>query len=273
MSGEKKIFVGVDLGSSRTKVAVINEEKKLLGYAVMKSGTDYSSSARTCLDKALVMAGAGFKEISRIISSGYGRRNISFSNDTKTEISCHAKGCYYYYPEASTIIDIGSQDNKIIKIDQEGKRLSFKMNRKCAAGTGAFLEEIAFMLDIKLNSLNKLALLSTETVELGSYCTVFSKTEVLERIKEGNKLPDIVKALFKSVIRRVTEMDSFNEKVVITGGVVAYNLFLAKMLSDYIGRKVFVPENPQFTGALGAALFASENSGLKISNEVNEVLN
>jgi predicted CoA-substrate-specific enzyme activase len=259
MLKSRPVFVGVDVGASRTKVAVLDAERKLMGRAVSKSGTDFAASADTCLQSALKMADAAQKDMVKAISTGYGRRNVSFARDTKTEISCHAKGSYYYFPVAATIIDIGGQDNKIIKIDEKGRRTNFKMNRKCAAGTGAFLEEMSQRLDIPLEKMNNLAVQSTDMVELGSYCTVFSATEVLERIREGKKLPDIVKGLFFSVIKRILEMDTLSEKVVMTGGVVAHNPFLVEMIEEIIGRKVLVPEFPQLTGAVGAALFAQDN--------------
>jgi len=209
----------------------------------------------------LAMAGASQEEVAFSLSTGYGRKNVPFSNDTKTEIACHSKGCYYYYPMAMTIVDIGGQDNKIIKVDDQGRRLSFKMNRKCAAGTGAFLEEMSLRLDIPLEDMDRLARASEEMVELGSYCTVFSATEVLEKIRQGKKVPDIVKGLFYSVIKRILEMDSLTEKVVMTGGVVAHNPYLVNMVKEITGREVLVPEHPQLTGALGAALFAMQEAG------------
>jgi predicted CoA-substrate-specific enzyme activase len=184
--------------------------------------------------------------------------NVLFRQGTRTEIGCHAKACYFYFPLAMTIIDIGGQDNKIIKLASDGRRSSFKMNRKCAAGTGAFLEEMAMRLDIPIENMNELAKKSTEMVELGSYCTVFSATEVLEKIRQGKKVSDIVRGLFLSVIKRIMEMDSFTEKVVMTGGVVAHNPFMVGMVEKIIGRKVLVPEQPQLTGAIGAALYALE---------------
>lgn len=253
------LFVGVDVGASRTKVVALDPKKRLIGHAVRKSGTDFAHTAELCLDTALKRANASEKEIVRAMATGYGRKNISFSEDTKTEIGCHAKGCYHYFPLAMTVIDIGGQDNKIIKLDKEGRRLSFKMNRKCAAGTGAFLEEMSMRLDIPLEEMDGLARESTDMVELGSFCTVFSATEVLERIRQGKKVPDIVKGLFLSVIKRVLEMDSLTEKVAMTGGVVAHNLYLVEMVEEIIGREILVPEYPQLTGAVGAALFAMEN--------------
>ncbi len=252
------VFVGVDVGASRTKVVVLDPEKRLIGHAVKKSGIDFGRTAAICLESALKMAKAAEKDIAGGVSTGYGRKNVSFTPETRTEIGCHAKGCYHYFPVAMTIIDIGGQDNKIIKLDQEGRRLSFKMNRKCAAGTGAFLEEMSMRLDIPLEEMDGLARESTNLVELGSFCTVFSATEVLEKIRQGKRVPDIVKGLFLSVIKRVLEMDSLSEKVSMTGGVVAHNPYLVQMVEELIGREVLVPEYPQLTGAVGAALFALE---------------
>ena len=244
------------MGASRTKVALLDADNKLVGRAVRKSGTDFAESAEICLKSALKMANAARDDIVKTVSTGYGRKNVAFARETKTEISCHARGCYYYFPMAATIIDVGGQDNKIIKIDETGRRTGFKMNRKCAAGTGAFLEEMSLRLEIPLEKMNDLALQSTDLVELGSYCTVFSATEVLGRIREGKNRPDIVKGLFLSVIKRVMEMDSLSEKVIMTGGVVAHNPLMVEMVEEMIGRDVLVPEYPQFTGAIGAALFA-----------------
>ena len=206
------------------------------------------------------MAGARRKDIAAAISTGYGRKNVTYARDTKTEIGCHAKGCFHYFPFATTVIDIGGQDNKIIKIDDKGLRTGFKMNRKCAAGTGAFLEEMAMRLDIALEDMDGLARQSTDMVKLGSFCTVFSATEVLENIRQGKKLPDIVKGVFYSMIKRVLEMDSLTEKVVMTGGVVAHNTFLVKMTEEIINRKILVAEYPQLTGAIGAALYSMKAS-------------
>ena len=255
------IFVGIDIGASSTKVAVLDPDKKLIGHAVRRSGTDFAATAEVCLKSSLKMANASEQDIAYAISTGYGRNNVSFAQETKTEISCHARGCYCYYPMAIPIIDIGGQDNKIIKLDTRGRRTSFKMNRKCAAGTGAFLEEMSLRLDVPLEKLDGLARQSKDVVELGSYCTVFSATEVLNKIRQGKKVPDIVKGLFSSVIKRVMEMDSLTERVVMTGGVVAHNPFLVTMAEERIGRAILVSEYPQLTGAVGAALYALGNSG------------
>jgi predicted CoA-substrate-specific enzyme activase len=227
-----------------------------VGHSIRKSGIDFSVTAELCLSGALEMAGCGRDQLAGVVSTGYGRHNVAYAGFNRTEIGCHAKGCYFYFPSAITVIDIGGQDNKIIKLDGEGKRTDFKMNRKCAAGTGAFLEEMSTRLDIPLSDMDGLAGKSTETVKIGSYCTVFSATEVLEYIRHGKKVADIIKGLFQSVIQRLLEMDSLTEKVVMTGGVVAHNPYLVKMAEQQIGRNIWVPEYPQLTGAIGAALYA-----------------
>jgi predicted CoA-substrate-specific enzyme activase len=240
-------------------VAVLDAEKNLVGWSVKRSGTDFSATAAECLKLALQKAGAERTDMAAAASTGYGRKNVSYAGDSKTEIGCHAKGCYLYFPFSTTIIDIGGQDNKIIKLDDQGLRTNFKMNRKCAAGTGAFLEEMAMRLDVAIEDMDALAQKSENMVKLGSFCTVFSATEVLENIRQGKKLPDIVKGVFYSMVKRVLEMDALTENVVMTGGVVAHNPYLVKMTEEIIGRKILVPDHPQLTGAIGAALYAMEN--------------
>ena len=260
MNASQSVYAGIDVGASRTKAIIMDADRQIIGRAVIKSGTDFEEASCRCLDQALDMAGLTVAYITNAMSTGYGRNNVAIARDSKTEISCHARGCFHYFSHAISIIDIGGQDNKIIKLDASGKRLSFKMNRKCAAGTGAFLEEMSLRLDIPLEKLDGLARQSQSMVELGSFCTVFSATEVLEKIRQGKNVSDIVKGLFHSVIKRVMEMDSLTEQVVMTGGVVAHNDYLVQMTSEMIERPVLVPEYPQLTGALGAALFAMEYS-------------
>lgn len=253
------IYAGVDVGSSNTKVVLLDEEGQLRGHSVQRSGTDFSFTAERCLDEALRSAGLEARPTDmRAVSTGYGRKNVSYRLGDKTEISCHARGCYHFFPYAITILDIGGQDNKVIQVDGKGRRIDFKMNRKCAAGTGAFLEEMARRLEIPLGDLDALARQSTDVVELGSYCTVFTATEVLQRIRQGRKVPDIVKGLFLSVVKRVQEMELLGERVVMTGGVVAFNPFLVRMVEEIIQRPVLVPPYAQLTGAWGSALFAQE---------------
>jgi len=179
-----------------------------------------------------------------------------------TEIACHSRGAYFHFHEQMTVIDIGAQDSKIIHLDQAGKRESFKMNRKCAAGTGAFIEEIAHRLSLNVSDLNALAQRSTKEVSIGSFCTVFAATEILEKIRAGAEIADIVRGAFNSVVKRIVEMGRVNGLLVTTGGVVAHNPFLTELLGQSLGTEAHVAPDAQYTGAFGAALFAMEQAAL-----------
>ena len=254
-------FAGIDIGASATKAIIIKEDREILGYSVTNSGADFEAAADRAHEKARESAGCESIETFRVVATGYGRRNVPYAVDTRTEISCHAAGSFHFFPRAHTLIDIGGQDSKIIKIDDSGKRTGFKMNRKCAAGTGAFLEEMANRLKIELPKLNGLAEKAANDIQIGSYCTVFTATEILARIREGVDVTDIVKGVFNSVVKRALEMDSMEEDVAMSGGVVAHNPFLVTMFEKRIGKKIFVPPHPQFTGAFGAALYSLECKG------------
>jgi predicted CoA-substrate-specific enzyme activase len=142
-------------------------------------------------------------------------------------------------------------------VNDSGKRIGFKMNRKCAAGTGAFLEEIANRLRVKIGELNELAKKAEGNIQIGSYCTVFTATELLTKIREGIEVKELIKGIFDSVVKRALEMDPLEGNIVMTGGVVAYNPFLVKMFEEKLDKEIFIPPLPQLTGALGAALYAS----------------
>ncbi|UCC44961.1 MAG: ATPase [Candidatus Zixiibacteriota bacterium] len=252
-------FAGIDIGASSTKAIIINEAREVTGHAVVHSGADFEGAAAAAFEQARAMAGGDSIGNCEIVATGYGRRNVPAARETRTEISCHASGSYHHHPHAHTLIDIGGQDSKVVKVDDAGKRVGFKMNRKCAAGTGAFLEEIAARLKLELGALNGLAESAGNDIQIGSYCTVFTATEILARIREGVAVADIVKGIFNSVIKRVLEMDSLDGKVVMSGGVVAYNPYLVKMFEHRTGKEIFVPPHPQLTGAFGAALYSLEN--------------
>ncbi len=186
-------FCGVDIGASAVKLVIIDEDRRTLARAVGRSGVDYAQSANRCLADALSAAKLESQQLQRSVSTGYGRNNVPWVCGSVTEIACHAKGAYSHFGRAMTVVDIGAQDSKMIHLDGQGRRLDFKMNRKCAAGTGSFLEEIALRLDLPVAELNGLAERSTKEVTLGSYCTVFTATEILEKIRAGEHVEDIVK--------------------------------------------------------------------------------
>ncbi|MEJ2108605.1 MAG: acyl-CoA dehydratase activase [Acidobacteriota bacterium] len=251
-------FGGVDVGASATKSVVINSRKQLLASDVRKTGVDFEACARESMDASLSSAGLTYKDLTQTFSTGYGRHNVGFSQGSRTEIACHSRAVFHFFPHQTTVVDVGGQDNKIIHIDASGRRENFKMNRKCAAGTGAFLEEVAQRIDIPLDQIDSMARQSTDVVHMGSYCTVFTKTEILAHIRAGRKVPDIVAGLIESVVKRILEMDPLAGEVVISGGVVAHNPVLAEILSRHLQHPVHILPNAQLAGAFGAALFAFE---------------
>ena len=248
-------YCGVDIGASATKLVLLDADRQVLARSMRHSGVDYRGTARKCLDEALGMAGLS-GEPAATVSTGYGRKNVDFAGESRTEIHCHGAGCFHYAQQAVSVVDIGGQDNKVIHLDDAGKRREFKMNRKCAAGTGAFIEEVALRLNLEVSELDGLAASTDEPVRLGSFCTVFAKTEILSHLRQGVPVEGIVRGAFVSVVDRIVEMDPLDGMVMATGGVVAHNPVIVEILASRLGRDVVVPEAPQFTGAMGAALTA-----------------
>jgi len=253
-----RYFCGVDIGASTTKLVLIDESRRVVAQAMRRSGVDYAAAADACLAEALQQVRLDRDQVAVALSTGYGRDNVPWADSKMTEIACHGKGAWFHFPQRLTVIDVGAQDSKVIHMAEDGRRTSFKMNRKCAAGTGAFLEEIALRLDLPVAELNGLAEQSTKDVSLGSFCTVFAATEILAKIRAGEQVEDIVKGAFRSVVKRLLEMDTVQGQLVMTGGVVAHNLYLAKLVEQYFGEPVLVPPDPQCIGAFGASLFAAE---------------
>jgi len=248
-------FVGVDIGASYTKCVAIEEREEMLRFAVTQTGFDFEESARKVFDE--VSKGLNGKVL-QVCSTGYGRKNVQFADLNKTEIACQSIGCFKEFGVEASIIDIGGQDVKIIRIDGNGKRVNFKMNRKCAAGTGAFIEEIAFKIKIPVEQLEEIAQSATDEITLGSFCTVFTATEILAYIRGQTPLPKIVRGIFRSVAKRISEIDYFSERIVFTGGLAKKRSVLSKMIAEETGSEVFVPKHPQMTCAYGAAIYAKE---------------
>jgi predicted CoA-substrate-specific enzyme activase len=253
-----KLFCGIDVGSAATKAVLIHDTLEVQGRGLCPSGADFSAAARTVFDQALAAAGAGEADVDAVVSTGYGRTNVEFATGRRTEIDCHARGAYHHFKKAITVVDIGGQDNKIIQLDAAGKRLKFTLNRKCSAGTGAFLEEMALRLNVPIDRLSKMAESSTDpAVSIGSYCTVFAMTEILSKVRAGVKAEDLARAAMVSVAKRVLETQAIVTDIVATGGVVAHNPIMKEILKQILKCEVHIPPHPQHIGAFGAALVAA----------------
>jgi predicted CoA-substrate-specific enzyme activase len=255
------IFLGLDLGSSWSKAVLIDSEGLVVARAIKRTGIRFEEAAETLRDEALAAAKADLSSLAHTVATGYGRRNVPFAETRRTEISCHARGAWHHFPQECDVVDIGGQDNKIIHVRADGSVANFLMNRKCAAGTGAFVEEIAHRLDIPLDRIEAYAEAATKEITLASFCTVFSATEIIKLIREGEGPENLCRGLFNSVVARVAEMGPLGKFIVLTGGVAAAFPIVAELMAARTGAKVEVPPFSQYVGALGAALAAREEQG------------
>jgi len=254
----KAHFAGIDLGSSFAKVVIIDDANQVIARAIRRTGIAFDDVARETLAEALSSSGLQRSAIQRICVTGVGRRACTFADIVKPEIVCFARGVFSEVRKACTIVDIGGQDNKVVIINAEGKQLSFKMNRKCAAGTGAFLEEISHRLNTPHADMNQRAASVTATVNIGSYCTVFSVTEIIHHIREGKNINEIFRGVFESVVKRILEMDPLAGDVVLCGGAVAAHPVLGDLFREKLGDRVTTAPHAQTLGACGAALYAAD---------------
>lgn len=259
------MFAGVDIGSVTTKVVIIDEQRDILAFSLMPTASDRHQSGTDVLDLALEKAGASRDALKYIVSTGYGRRSFTSSNRVLPEIVCHARGTKFLFPLAKTIIDIGGQDSKVIEMDEKGNVYKFEMNDKCAAGTGRFLEVLTErILNIPMEAVGPLSLGCKSPCTLSSICTVFAESEIISYLSENRPKEDIVCGMNRSIAKRVIHMGSaglikYKEPVVFSGGV-AKNIGVVRAIEEQLQKRLFVPEEPQITAALGAALFASESS-------------
>lgn len=256
------ITCGVDLGSLTTKAVVFDTTThQVCGSKLLASGAPPEAIGQRALDEALVSSGRGRQEVGAIVGTGYGRVTLEFATRRVTEITCHARGVHFHLPEVRTIIDIGGQDSKVIRVDGAGRVLDFDMNDRCAAGTGRFLEVMAQVLGGSLPDFMALALAATDPVRISSTCTVFAESEVVGLLAQGRERADVAAGLCEAVAQRVAGMVwrlGLEAPVAFTGGV-ALNEPVRQALGRQLGTAVAVAPEPQLTGALGAALLAAEN--------------
>lgn len=261
------MFLGIDIGSSSSKVAIIDEKKQLAAVTVINLGTG-TSAHEEAIKAAMKQADITAEDISYTVVTGYGRVNYENADKQITEITCHAKGVNYLTREAKTIVDIGGQDAKVIKMGEEGQVANFVMNEKCAAGTGRFLEVMARVLGCGLADLSDLADRSTVEVSISNVCTVFAESEVISRLSAGEKIEDVARGAHVAIAKRVAGMCNrvgYAPKVVMTGGV-ALNSNMVDALSKELECLIEVVPHCQAAGAIGAAVFAYE-LGRKMQNE------
>jgi predicted CoA-substrate-specific enzyme activase len=254
------IFAGCDVGSLTAKAVIMTDEGEIVASEVIKAVSSPERSANEVMDRALAKAKISIDDIEYCVGTGYGRKYIPFADTVESEITCHAKGANWVHPGVRTIIDIGGQDAKAIRIDKIGKVVRYVYNDKCASGTGRFLEIMANAMEIKLEDMGSISLQSNNPVTISNQCVVFAESEIISLINDGKYLPDIVLGLHQALAKRVAALAKsigIETDVTMSGGV-AKNPGILQSLEHAIGVKILQMEAPQINGAVGAALIAME---------------
>jgi predicted CoA-substrate-specific enzyme activase len=255
---EMTYVLGIDSGSTSTNAVIMDGNKKIIAKGSVRTGAKTSGSAEKILEDILKTAGLKREDLSMIVSTGYGRVSIPFADMNVTEISCHGRGARYFDPDVRTILDIGGQDSKAIRLNADGEVTDFVMNDKCAAGTGRFLEAMARTLEMDISELGPISLKSAEKVTISSMCTVFAESEVISLIAQNREKADIANGVHEaisgkamSLLRRV----GLEPGYMMTGGV-AKNVGVIHCLEEKLGSPLFICDDPEIVGATGAALYA-----------------
>lgn len=252
---------GIDSGSASTDAVIMDSGRSILGRAVIPTGAGAAAGAERALETALREAGLSREALGGIVTTGYGRRTVGLGGEAVTEITCHAKGARYLHPRARTVIDIGGQDSKVILLDEEGSVVNFVMNDKCAAGTGRFLDRMAAALELSLEEMSELGLHWRTEVEISSMCTVFAESEVVSLVARNTAPADIIHGLNKAVAGKTASLVrrlGGRADYIMTGGV-SRNRGVAAELEARLGAPLFLSEESQLCGAIGAALIGLES--------------
>lgn len=249
--------LGIDVGSTASKCVVLKEGKTIAGKALIPFGAGTSGPARAW-QGGLMAAGITSGELGYALATGYGRNMVKDADAQMSELSCHARGACELFPGVRTVIDIGGQDAKVLRISAAGVMENFVMNDKCAAGTGRFLEVMARVLEIDIDDMAELSAKSRKRVNISSTCTVFAESEVISQLSANTDKCDIINGIHRSVAGRtggLAKRLGVVPQIVMTGGV-ARNAGVVKALEEELQTEITTSPLAQFAGALGAALYA-----------------
>lgn len=253
---------GVDVGSTQTKAVLMDGSRAIVARALADTGANVMRAAENGFEAVCREAGIDRSEVRYVVGTGYGRYKVTFGDAQITEISCHARGAHFLFPSTRTVIDIGGQDTKAIRIGPNGEVVDFAMNDKCAAGTGRFLSAAAEVLDMTLDQIGPVSLAGTSPVKLSSVCTVFVESDIMSYLAQGRTPPDILAGVHRSIATRTMSLVrrvGMEPEFTMTGGV-SRNSGMVKALSELLGAPLNVSGYSQFMGAIGAALFAIERA-------------
>lgn len=254
----KNIYtMGIDIGSTASKCIILCNGKEIVGKSLIDVGAGTSGPDRA-IQAVLSNANLTKEDLSFVMATGYGRKTMEIAHLEMSELSCHARGAYFQFPNVRTIIDIGGQDAKVLRLNDDGILENFLMNDKCAAGTGRFLDVMARVLEVTTGDLEKLSSQSQNPVTISSTCTVFAESEVISQLSNKTNKCDIIRGIHRSVASKVSALArriGLKDEIVMTGGV-AQNGGVLLALEEELGHKIYTSPLAQYNGALGAALFA-----------------
>ncbi|OGA34009.1 MAG: hypothetical protein A3F75_14475 [Betaproteobacteria bacterium RIFCSPLOWO2_12_FULL_64_23] len=255
---------GVDAGSTQTKGIIFDDQMRIVGRGLVDTGANTTKASERAFQAAVRGAGIDPGDVKYTVGTGYGRYKITFGDTQITEITCHAKGAHFIFPKTRTVVDIGGQDTKGIRVGQDGEVADFVMNDKCAAGTGRFLGVAAQVLELSLDDLGPISLKAQRPVDISSTCTVFAETEILSYLAQKKKLEDILMGMHKAIAARTVSLlqrVGMNEELTFTGGV-SRNAGMVVALQEAFEMPLNVSEESQYIGAIGAAIFALERAAV-----------
>ncbi|MBI2469028.1 MAG: 2-hydroxyglutaryl-CoA dehydratase [Candidatus Rokubacteria bacterium] len=253
---------GVDVGSTQTKAVIVDAARAIVARSLIATGANVSRAAENAFLQACEAAGLAREAVGYVVGTGYGRYKVTFGDAQITEITCHARGAHSVYPGTRTVIDMGGQDTKAIKVGPDGSVLDFAMNDKCAAGTGRFLSASADVIGVSLDEIGQLALEAKAPVRLTSVCTVFVESDIMSYLAQRKTIEDILGGVHKAIATRTMALVrrvGVEDEVTFTGGV-SRNIGMVRGLEAVLGRAINVSAEGHYMGALGAALFALERA-------------
>jgi predicted CoA-substrate-specific enzyme activase len=250
------------VGSTQTKAVIIDGARRIVARALIATGANVTRAGERAFLAACEAAGLHRESVGYVVGTGYGRYKVTFGDAQITEITCHARGAHFLFPETRTVIDMGGQDTKAIRVHPDGSVVDFSMNDKCAAGTGRFLSAAADVTGIDLDEIGSVALKATAPVRLTSVCTVFVESDIMSYLAQRKTVEDILGGVHKAIATRTMALVrrvGVEDEVTFTGGV-SRNVGMVRALEAVLGRRLNVSPDGHFMGALGAALFALERA-------------
>src|SRR3990170_3803536 len=263
---------GVDVGSTQTKAIILSEDRRIVSRALMNTGAFVSQAAERAFQQAVADAGIAPEQVAYVVGTGYGRYKVTFGDAQITEISCHARGAKFLFPNTKTVIDMGGQDAKGIRVGEDGDVKDFVMNDKCAAGTGRFLGSAAEALLLNLDDIGDISLKAKNPVRLTTVCTVFVESDIMSYLAQNKKVEDILGGVHSAIAARTISLVrrvGIEPEVTFTGGV-SRNIGMVRALEEKLGLKLNVSPDSHYVGALGASLFALERALAGTSSGTHE---